>query len=293
MTDSSITIIQREPSAFISTSFNEIVTCRLGDGTVRRLLLKRGVSHAEVSNGHHGGVPYEVEVYRSVLRPLNTSTPRLHDAYTDGATQETVLIIDYLENSQRLSKADRSYLYGAAAWIGWFHRMNEDRVDSLPPVITRYDDAYYLSFMQRTLDTWVREHIWLKDLHRYWKELVHELRSVPQTVIHGEYYPKNILVHDKRIAPIDWETAAVATGEIDLACLTERWSDADRSACQREYVRARWPENPPAGLARILAIADIYVQLRWLGQPGIGERQAPVRLPRLQVLCREVGIPGS
>jgi hypothetical protein len=57
-----ITILHREPAVHISTSFNEIVTCRFTDGSVRRLLLKRGVSHSDRSHGHHGGVPYEAIV---------------------------------------------------------------------------------------------------------------------------------------------------------------------------------------------------------------------------------------
>ena len=127
-------------------------------------------------------------------------------------------------------------------------------------------------------------------LARNYRRACRRLRSRYNTISANTTATAN---HPGDQPPLSGSAAAVATGEIDLACLTERWSDADRSACQREYVRARWPEGPPDGFARTLAIADIYVQLRWLGQPGIGERQAPVRLPRLQVLCREVGIPGS
>ena len=42
-------------------------------------------------------------------------------------------------------------------------------------------------------------------------------------MIHGEYYPHNILFQSGVVRPVDWETAALAPGEIDLATLCEGW----------------------------------------------------------------------
>ena len=45
------------------------------------------------------------------------------------------------------------------------------------------------------------------------------------TIIHGEYQANNILVHSGGNVLVDWESAALAAGEIDLASLTWGWDD--------------------------------------------------------------------
>jgi len=291
--DAAITILERQSSAYVSTSFNEIVTCRLSDGSVRRLLLKRGVTHAALSFGHHGGVPYESEVYRSVLAPLKTSVPQFHSSYLDKTTGETVLLIDYIENALRLSKVDRRFLPRAAGWIGKFQRVNERRVASLGGRITYYDAPYYRGWIERALRFWSTDHgYFLTKLEGKWDELVKELMSSRATVIHGEYYPKNILVHKQTISPIDWETAAIAAGEIDVACLTECWSERDREDCMREYSRARWPRGTPDEFRHRFAIADMYLQLRWIGhrRAFVTKREVAFRVRRLRELCKQIKV---
>src|SRR5260370_7498234 len=75
MMGQTVTILGREPLAYSSTYFCEIITCRLADGCVRKFLAKRGTACIEPSYGHRGGVPYEAEVYRRLLEPLETSAP--------------------------------------------------------------------------------------------------------------------------------------------------------------------------------------------------------------------------
>src|SRR2546425_655507 len=47
------------------------------------------------------------------------------------------------------------------------------------------------------------------------------LLGATPTVIHGEFYAKTVLLRKQDLFMIDWESAAVAAGEIDLATLTE------------------------------------------------------------------------
>src|SRR5260370_16273095 len=78
MMGQTVTILGREPLAYSSTYSCEIITCRLADGCVRKLLAKRGSACVEPSYGHRGGVPYEAEVYLRLLEPLDTSAPRFY-----------------------------------------------------------------------------------------------------------------------------------------------------------------------------------------------------------------------
>ena len=286
----SITILSREPGVFVSTFFNEIVTCRLADGSVRRLLLKRGTSPSDSEGGHRGGPPYEADVYRKVLEPLGTSTPRFFASHTDPATGETTLLIDYIDPAKRLKYVE--CLVDAARWIGKFHRINEARVDALADVVKRYDSAYYLGWVRRTLEfSGDANRRWLPTLGCRFEALVGELLVASATVIHGEYYPHNILVSEGVIYPVDWESAAIAAGEIDLASLTEGWPNKDNRACEAEYRRARWPGGVPIEFERRLAIAKMYFLFRWLGDrsecPTVESAAKPFK--RLRQLGEQLG----
>ena len=287
----SFTIIRREPSPYISTSFNEIVTCRLADGSERRLLLKRGRASWD-SWGHRGGVPYEAQVYLSVLQPLSIPLPRLFSVGERSTSGETALLIDYVDNAERLEFAHPEAILAAARWIGEFHRLNESRADALVPGICRYDEAYYLGWSERALS--FSRHVyghWLTDVCAHFGVLVRELLTGQLTVVHGEYYPKNILVRDKVIIPVDWESAAIAAGEIDLASLTEGWPDEYKRACAIEYSLARWPGGTPPAFERRLAIANMYLLFRWLGDRiewTVGD-DAELQFAQLRRLGNELG----
>jgi Phosphotransferase enzyme family len=105
---------------------------------------------------------------------------------------------------------------------------------------------------------------WLTTLCGRFEDVVTLLLASPPTVIHGEYYPMNILVDGGTVYPIDWESAAVAAGEIDLAALTENWGAEIGRQCELEYQRARWPKGPPGNFEERLYAAQIYLQFRWL-----------------------------
>jgi len=53
-----------------------------------------------------------------------------------------------------------------------------------------------------------------------------------------------------------------------LAALTEgkHWPVEIVRQCVREYLRSRWPDGAPAGFARTLDAARIYLHFRWLGE---------------------------
>jgi aminoglycoside phosphotransferase (APT) family kinase protein len=265
----------------------------MADGCVRKLLAKRGSAVADPAYGHHGGVPYEAGVYCVLLQPLDTSVPRFYGVQRDSATGETTLWIDYLENATRLKSTVPPPLVEAARWAAAFHRLNESRASGLEGAINIYDVPYYLGWMRRSLEFSPAWHgPWLRALSRHFEALAEEIAAAPITTIHGEYYPENILAHDGVIAPIDWESAAIAMGEIDLASLTEDWSPEDNMACQLAYRRSRWPEGAPDEFERRLTLARLYLMFRWLGDRSewvTGER-AEGQFANLRRLAEQLGV---
>src|SRR5207302_1086495 len=80
------------------------------------------------------------------------------------------------------------------------------------------------------------------------------------TILHGEYYPSNILARRAAAYPIDWESAAIGPGEIDLASLTEGWPAPIQARAIEAYRQARWPDGAPENFARTLEAARLYMQ---------------------------------
>lgn len=106
---------------------------------------------------------------------------------------------------------------------------------------------------------------WFLQICENFDVLCEPLLTAEQTVIHGEFYPLNILVQRGQIFPVDWESTAIACGEIDLASLTERWPEDISNSCIDSYINARWPAGAPDNFEQVLDSARMYLNLRWLG----------------------------
>jgi aminoglycoside phosphotransferase (APT) family kinase protein len=89
------------------------------------------------------------------------------------------------------------------------------------------------------------------------------LAALPQTLIHGELYPSNVLVGGARVAVVDWETAGLGPGILDLAALVVGWDPDSRG----EIVGAYDPSTDP----RDLAAAELVLALRCLSLPPTRE----------------------
>jgi aminoglycoside phosphotransferase (APT) family kinase protein len=187
-------------------------------------------------------------------------------------------------------------MYPAARWIGEFHRTGGRLVGSPSAAfMDTYDAEYYLGWAFRTpllARALAPPPRWLEPLCDRAEELLAPLLSAPRTLIHGEYYPQNILFREGTVHPVDWESAAVAAGEIDLAALTEQWHPEIVRQCEAEYRRARWPGGAPAGWERVLAAARLYLHFRWLGDSPVATAhpEARWRFEALRAAGEQAGV---
>jgi hypothetical protein len=264
---SGLRIVDRRTSDAGGTFPSEIVTCRLGDGSRLRLFCKRAAATVRDDHGHRGGVPYEADVYRTLLRPLDLPLPTFYGSNRSDAG--ALLVLGFLEGSCRINKSrEPQAMTAAAAWIGRFAAATAAGVDR-PDLtfLTRYDADFYRGWVERTaaFSAGVATG-WAELAAMRGDELAAILVSAPQTAVHGEYYPENVLVVDGEVHPVDWESAAVAPSEIDLAALTELWPARDVALCEAAYADARWGGVAPDGHADVLEAARLYLQFRWLGE---------------------------
>jgi len=274
-----VAVLRRKLPRFMYTFPNEIVTCRLPDGHKRRVFIKYGASRSHRSFGHRGDVSYEAKVYQGLLRSLPGFRPRYLGSSMEPGTGNTWLMLEFAYGSTRVfdlsshnSTEQARALVESARWLGQFHAACEARIQGAPPpFLIRYDAEYYRGWARRTLEFSrpLRGRFpWLAGLRDWGDAWFAPLLAAPQTVIHGEFYSKTIMVRKEQLFVVDWESAAVAPGEIDLVALNEGKHPRLKVArqCQREYRSARWPKSAPAEFQRTLDAARVYLHFRWLGE---------------------------
>jgi len=98
------------------------------------------------------------------------------------------------------------------------------------------------------------------------------LAALPATLLHGEFYPSNIMVREaggrSLICPLDWELAALGPGLVDLAALTAgAWTEAQREQLALCYHEAlpRSQRPLPRELLVSLDYCRLHLAVQWLG----------------------------
>jgi hypothetical protein len=293
-TDGRFEILTRSRLTQSSTFPSEIVTGRFGSNHTVTLLCKycAGIDHN--SYGHRGGIEYEARIYQDVIRHLQLSTVRYYGCFNLSESNEICMVLEYLTDSKRLKD---SYVHEgkvkAAAWIANLHTLCENKA---LPAVKVYDKNYYCQWVTIALDKNpdFKSHFpWITEVSNYFLEEIDHLTKAPQTLIHGEYYSVNILIRDDIIYPIDWESAAIGPGEIDLATLIDRKEEGLVRAIIEGYTTARWENGnfPSEEFWRKLVLAQMYINFRWIveySKPGIWIKY-PRRLNHLYELAYQAG----
>jgi aminoglycoside phosphotransferase (APT) family kinase protein len=151
----------------------------------------------------------------------------------------------------------------------------------LRPHLIEYDRRFYRRWMtrakrfaarDRSADGHRRQTL-LASIASHYRTATERLMLLPGTLIHGEFYPSNILVHRAgrrlRVCPVDWETAARGPGLIDLAALTEgNWSEADRRRLAMSYWRRVRSQPWASAMGEFMTLLDccrLFHAVKWLG----------------------------
>ena len=289
-------VVDREPRE-MGTFPSESVTCRFRDGTERHLFCKYGRSDGHACYGHRGGIVREIAAYRHVLSGAAVSSARFYGSYVEAGNGAPWLVIEDLDGAERLTKVTQGTpVVLAAKWLASFHAANEAPAAELGDILALYDRAYYDGWIQRTLKFTEGRISGLRELSERADRFLDDLLALPVTVIHGEFYPRNILIRGATVYPVDWESAAIAPPEIDLAALTEGWPADVVEQSVQEYVGRRWGLGAaPGDLERRLDLARLYLHYRWLGDRPSWTRH-PAARPRVDLLretAARLGLVGA
>lgn len=215
----------------------------------RRLLLKELSSSHDLLRPPLAPDPRrEIAVYRDVLSPLGLEgIPRL--AAADEASAGW-LVLEVIEGTPLWQVGDLAVWQEAARWLARLHSLPVPAGETL----VRYDAAQ------------LRDRLELAAAARPFAARVAErLAALPVRLIHGDFYPANILVQTgPRIRVVDWETCGTGPAVLDLAALISgRWSEQERERILDAYLAA----SPP--LLRLgvddLLYARLLLAAQWIG----------------------------
>jgi len=263
-----------------STYAGEIVQVRFADDTRLQLLCKYSHGEQLAPPTPHRGLEYEGQVYAQVLLGAPLSLPEYFGGFTDSQTGTLVFVMRFYRDAVTAAQAcEQGGLVELIRWMADFHGWGESQV-ARPEwrFVAHYDEAYYRLWLTRTLELarpWAERYAWLPAVAAAYEERIPVLLAQQPTLIHGEFTTRNSLWADGRIMPIDWETAAIAPAEIDLAVFTYDWDVADSQPLVAAYVQRRWGGTPPENFAEVLLAARLYVNFHWLfgsAQPIGAER---------------------
>jgi phosphotransferase family enzyme len=273
-----VTIKERRAPLCDSTASCEVVVCEVEGQSQQEFFFKYG-GQSNSSHGARGGLDYETKVYSNILSRLDISTPKLYGSRVD-ALDLNWLIIEYLGDSLLLSEVPWSKVGDefprhaamnlAASWLGRFHSMCEAiNLDEHFSFINIYNSDYYVGWVRRTKDfagRLDRPYRWVNTVCSEFEKRIPVLLNGSRTVVHGEFSPNNILVRNDTIFPVDWESAAIARGEIDVASAVEGWNKKIAHQFVDCYKASRWPDGVPDDFETVLNLARVYWSLRWLGE---------------------------
>ena len=256
----------------------EGVTAHLEDGSRRELILKDlardrllGAAPAAKPEFLHDA-RREVEAYRRILAPAGIG-PRCLATAGDGRRW---LLLEKVRGIELWQVGELDEWEAVAWWLGAFHARFEERTAELRdanPFLLEHDDAWFRGWRERALASLEgspdRRAAELREALRSYEAAVERLAAMPRTLVHGEFYPSNVLVtHGRRplgVYPVDWEMAAIGPGVVDLAAIAGGWDPVERERLTAAYAEGAGDGRDPAELAGDLAVARLHIALQWLG----------------------------
>jgi hypothetical protein len=216
------------------------------------------------SLGHRVGVEYESRIYADVLYRVQGAAPPYIGSGILGDTGKIVLVLGYMAGYRSVLPESEHEMEAAAAAAG---RLQRSMVSDVPSFVRRYTKEFFLYWMNAFRSLIQDEGVddsWLYKQCDYFEGNVDLLLQEPMTLVHGEFYAKNILINNNQVFMIDWESAGYGIGELDLAALLD--SKGNKEISIRSYIESRWPDATidKDAFQQRLILSRMYFYFRWL-----------------------------
>ena len=206
----------------------------------------------------------EILVYQHVLSRLPGFAPRFIAAATEEARGQYWLFVERVRGRPLWEHGRFGLWLRAAEHVGRLHAAARSAADAaVRPALLRHDRAFHASWLDRALA--YRGTRAVQALRRVHARAIDEALARPGGLIHGECFASNVLVRcgGEGICLIDWESAAVGWGLLDLAALAAGWPAAQREAMCSAYASGHGEKD--AASARAMACARLLLAVQMLG----------------------------
>jgi hypothetical protein len=277
-----IVSLSRELAPYRSSFHLEELALTLEDGRRLDLIFKdlgRQVGNArQVKPEFLSDSQREIETYRTVLSHERLGTPIFYGAAVDPALGRYWLFLERISGTRLKELGEFPTWELAARWVAGLHAEYAPQVSQLR---TR---SHLLNYDHEYLERWIgrARHVsggtaatarQIDTLAQCYDALIERLGALPVTLIHGEFYPSNILVRDTAtgpsVSPVDWEMAAVGPALLDLAAFTSGgWSDAKVLALARAYYEVAAAPFKLGSFDEFMTALDgcrLFLAVQWLG----------------------------
>ena len=276
------------PSRYATTHTLLEAEGELADGSTLALMLKR-IDVDESFGDRSAGKPTpvydgmrEALVYRTLLADREPNVPFLYGVVrADGANAGSWLMLERIRGRELYQFEAIERWEEAAAWLAGFHARGLSitrfqvacraaRLLDHTPLLLRGWYSRACRFAEARAEEGAQRA--LERLARPYRLAVDLALQLPRTLIHGDFYPSNILLQRRRegvvVRPVDWELAGLGPGLFDLAALIAGdWSEPARDRIARAYREAVPPESrvDRATFERSLLACQLVIAGQWLG----------------------------
>jgi hypothetical protein len=282
----SIVKLEKSPCPYASSFPVEELDVQFGDGSRLELVMKDLSSGAMPEQSRRARPDFlyeprrEIQAYRWILPSAPAGTPMWYGAVANSTIRRYWLFLERVDGLELRHVGAFSIWERAARWIAQFHRAFPEAAIARLVQTSRllvYDEAFYWLWVERARRFAARRPRVRRLVDRIalrYEPVVRRLVGMPRTLIHGEFYPCNIVIHRAghrvRVCPVDWEMAAFAPGLMDLASLMTGWDHPQQRALIRAY-RAAVPSGQvrstriPREFSTDLDCCRLHLAVRMLG----------------------------
>jgi aminoglycoside/choline kinase family phosphotransferase len=197
----------------------------------------------------------EIEVYRKILDPQRWGTPLCYGADLEEGSDRYWLFLERVNGPLLWQRGRMESWQQAARWLAQLHADTRGLARRAALCrsahLLRYDRAFLNQWLTRAERFLSRSRAMVPRplLRRFlrlsgrYDGLLQPILKLPITFIHADFYPSNVIIRQgrrmKRVCPVDWEGAALASGVFDLAALTSgQWGDDHRDCMLSAYHEA-------------------------------------------------------
>jgi len=278
--------LERDISEYSSSFTIEELKVKLENGLVLSLMFKDLSSRALLDEARRTKPDFlfdpkrEIEVYQSILSQSEVGCASYYGSVVNERDEQFWLFLEKVPGIELYQVGEFDVWLEVAKWLANFHKSYKGRIESLATEIPllRYDRDFHQIWPDRVRSVLQARQAatasQIDILVRGYRRVIEQLLQLPPTLLHGDFYPSNVMVQSKkrglRICAVDWEMAGAGPGIIDLAALVSGgWTERQEADLILTYMNTISPE-PGSSSEREKFIEDVacgqlHLAMQWLG----------------------------